>query len=89
MKRARSATKRNQEQLLQLPNPKPTSGISRRSQHLLLAGDTSSSDLGGDLDGIENRGYGGSPDGSNELEYANERIEQIQRSMLSVYRCVI
>lgn len=83
MRRARSATKRNQDAQQNQPT-KPMSALSRKTAQLLLIGDTSSSDTAGEI-GIDNNGFGLSPEDVG-LDYANERIEQIQQSMLNIYR---
>ncbi|XP_077283026.1 transient receptor potential cation channel subfamily V iav isoform X2 [Arctopsyche grandis] len=83
MRRARSATKRNQDAQQNQPT-KPMSALSRKTAQLLLIGDTSSSDTAGE-NGIDNNGFGLSPEDVG-LEYANERIEQIQQSMMNIYR---
>lgn len=78
MKRARSATKRNQELRQNQPNGKPMSGISRRSAHLLLTADTSSSDMGGDAIETEVR--------STPLHFAVEPNESIQQPVQDTNR---
>lgn len=85
MRRARSATKRNQEAQQNLPLSKPMSALSRKKPCLLLIGDTSSSDTCGE-NGIDNKGFGMNPEDAGDLDYANERIEQIQQSMINIYR---